>query len=213
MSAADLLSYVSAFRYWVTQRGLADYTCKSWYKPFHDWISRNLKRDKDWRVEGPRWMELTRNLMYLQRETSIFHAGPDAQNHQAYSRILSKATQKVRPGDRDHAQYVHLCKLIAEQRDSPWLFDYASPEVERRGKLQTYPTCHLTEVRYNKWQGSHVVDPFCPTASVAQLPLPRLPDTRFCYYVEEEWCIKLLNAGGVLRPLAKAALLEAVKIF
>lgn len=176
-----------------------------------------MKRDKRRRVERSRWRDLTRNLMHLQQEISNLQARAHAEGSnlrvQAYSKILDRATQKVKPGDRDRAQYVHLCKLIAEQRDSPWLFDYTSPEVEKRGKLQTYPTWHLTEIKYQHLEGSHAVDAFFPTESVAQLPLPRLPDTRFCYYVEEEWCRKLLNTGGMFSPLAKAALLEAVKIF
>ena len=219
MQASDLFGYVFSFRCWVAQRGLADYMCKSWYRPFHEWVSRGVtKRDKSRRNEMSRWMDLTRNLMHLQRDISNLDAGAKAERSslyvRAYSRILNRATQKVKPGDRDHAQYVHLCKLIAEQSDSPWLFDYTSPEVEKRGKLQTYPAWHLTEITYQHWEGSHVQDPFCPTESVAQLPLPRLPDTRFCYHVEEEWCRKLLlDTGGIFSPMAKAALLEALKIF
>ena len=218
MKPSDLLSYVFSFRCWVAQRGLADYMCNSWYKPFHDWVSRDvMKRDESRRAERSRWMDFTRNLMHLQREISTLqaraHAEGSSLDAQPYSKILNKKTKKVRPGDRDQAQYIHLRKLITEQRDSPWLFDYTSPEVENRGKLQTYPTWHLTKIKYQRWEGSHVVNAFFPFESVAQLPLPRLPDTRFCYYVEEEWCCKLLNTGGMFSPLAKAALLEAVKIF
>lgn len=218
MKPSDLFGYVFSFRCWVAQRGLADYMCKSWYKPFHDWVSRDvMKRDESRRAERSRWMDFTRNLMHLQREISTLqaraHAEGSSLDAQPYSKILNKKTKKVRPGDRDQAQYIHLRKLITEQRDSPWLFDYTSPEVEKRGKLQTYPTWHLTDIKYQHWDGSHIVDAFFPKESVGQLPLPRLPDTSFCYYVEEEWCRKLLNTGGMFSPLAKAALLEAVRIF
>lgn len=153
MKPSDLFGYVFPFRCWVAQRGLADYMCKSWYRPFHEWVGRNVtKRDKSRRNERSRSMDLTRNLMHLQRDISNLDAGVSAEISslyvQTYSKILDKATQKVRPGDCYHAQYVHLCKLIAEQSDSPWLFNYTGPAVEKRGKLQTYPTWHLTEITY-----------------------------------------------------------------
>lgn len=36
MQPSDLFGYVFSFRCWVAQRGLADYMCKSWYRPFHE---------------------------------------------------------------------------------------------------------------------------------------------------------------------------------
>jgi hypothetical protein len=211
MEPHDLASFISCFRVWIAQRGPANYLHKSWYNPFTNWLNTlNLdsKREEGWEANLAHWKKLAFHLMDLQRDVSSL-------DWRVHARILRQALQVARPWERDYAQYTEICELISKQLDAPWLFDFKNPEVKRRETL-TYPVFRLSQAAYRKKKGRkgiQVLDPFFPPESVAQLALPSLPDDRFCYYVEEEWCIKLLNTGGVFSPLAKAALLETVKIF
>jgi hypothetical protein len=112
-----------------------------------------------------------------------------------------------------YAQYKSFCEQIARRGVSQPFSNHKNFDERYREENETYPTFRLTSVSLEARQGSFVLNPFFLPELVAQLALPPLRDARFCYYVEEEWCRNWLDTGAMLSPLAKAALLEVVKIF
>lgn len=209
MKPQDLLSFVSAIRYWVAQRGLAKYKGKGRYRAFTDWVNSISELDEnEQRQTTLRWRDLTNMLMRMQY--NIVHSPVTS-----HAYILRDVISNVKQGDRDYAQYAELCNLIFTQPVSQLLFDCKQLDVEGVKESQSYPVFRLTQATVSQKGGPLVLAPFLPPGNVAQLALPSLPDARFYYYVEEVegWCHTALSTGVTLSPLAKAALLEAVKIF
>ena len=224
MRPHDLASFISCFHYWITQRGFARYFGKrSADRPFVGWVilvsghpAKSLKQ------QGmPRWQKVTKYLVELQEKISRSPATEHAN-------ILGETTQKIRhQSEGEYAEYKALCKLVAKQAVSQPFFDFKFFEMPETQEHLTYPATRLTQVTClpqamprqvatpGQRQDLQVLDPCCPSGSVAQLALPPLPDARFCYYVEEneEWCRTVLSRQGPLSPLEKAAILDVVKIF
>lgn len=209
MKPHDLASFVSSLRYWAAQRGLSKYKDKGRYRAFTDWVNSVSELDEnEQRLTTTRWRDLTNLLMRMQYNVV---RSPVA----VHAHILRDVISNVKPGDRDYSQFAELCNGISTQPVSQLLFDCKQLDVEGGEEYQSYPAFRLTQVTVRGRTGPRVLGPSCPAGSVAQLALPSLPDGRFCYYVEEVegWCRTALNTGATLSPLAKAALLEAVKIY
>jgi hypothetical protein len=208
MKPHDFASFVSSFSYWVDQRGLAQCSDTATYKPFTQWINLMSESDEYEKFHTTtRWQQLTEWLVRLQCNIVRNHVA-------AHATILHETISRVKPEDKDHAQYTELCSRIFTQSSSQPLFWFKQLDAESGAKMyKIYPVLRLTQATVKGGRGTRVLGPFFSPELLAQLALPPLPDARFCYYVEEEWCRNGLDTGATLSPLEKAALLEVVRIF
>lgn len=200
----NIATFVSYFRYWVAQRGLARYLGNSAYRPFIDWVIGHEEGEQ--RKSTNRWRRNTRFLVKLQRRILCHPAS-------SHAYLLDLAIGDVKTIEVGYAQYKSFCEQIARRGVSQPFFNFKSVEDRKREEHETYPAFRLTNVSLEARRGSLVLNPFSSPEFVAQLALPSLPGARFCYHVEEEWCRNGLDTGAMLSPLAKAAFLEVVKIF
>lgn len=229
MIPTDLVSFVSFFRSWIRQRGFANGNHHITYRAFRDWIDLVSGHGgaieismKKWQQVTTRSENFTHRLIRLQEalKRALSEQSDPISQQKTTEDIVRQAVQKTHPLNKGsfHRQYADLCALISQQPvRQPFFSREALFERKKLKKGERahehYPKLCLTRTTIVEGDYICTSDPFCPIGNVAQLALPSLPDTRFCYYVEEGWASEALKEWIPFSRLKKAALLELVKIF